>query len=335
MAGETEETGGSFEAIAGCLSRSSRERPALGEGASRLDTAGMKHRTLDFRDHRRELDENRHVYAVISRRAGGLSIGLNLNADKVCNFDCPYCQVDRRSPGGPREVDLERLEAELSHLLGLLRSGTLWQVPPFDTAAPALRQVYDIAWAGDGEPTSSSAFGDSVDRVVALRERFELPAVRLHLLSNATLFQRPAVAQALDRFTAAGGVIWGKLDAGTEPWFHLVDGTRLPFQRVLDNLALASTRWRLVLQCLFISWQGQGPSDEEITAWVGRIEALLAQGGRIEEVQITSIARRPAQRSVGLVETARLEEIAARAAALGVPVRVFPGVDPGPDPAQG
>lgn len=292
----------------------------------------METRTLDFRDHRRELDDNRHVYAVISRRAGGLSIGLNLNADKVCNFDCPYCQVDRRSPGGPRQVDLARLESELAHLLGLYKSGTLWQVPPFDTAAPALRRVYDIAWAGDGEPTSATAFGDSVDLVVALRERFELPEVRLHLLSNATLFHRPAVAQALDRLTSAGGVIWGKLDAGTEPWFRLVDGTNLPFQRVLDNLALASRRWRLVLQCLFISWQGQGPSDLEIAAWAGRIEALLEQGGRIEEVQVTSIARRPADARVGLVPTARLEEIAALAAALGLPVRVSPGLDPGPDP---
>lgn len=295
----------------------------------------MEPRTLDFRDHRRELDDNRHVYAVISRRAGGLSIGLNLNADKACNFDCPYCQVDRTVPGGPRTVDLARLDAELSHLLGLVQAGTLWQVPPFDTAAPALRRVHDIAWAGDGEPTSSAAFGPSVDRVAALRERFALPEVRLHLLTNATLFHRPAVADALDRFTAAGGVIWGKLDAGTEPWFRIVDGTTLPFQRVLDNLGLAARRWRLVLQCLFVSWEGQGPSDAEITAWARRIEDLLGKGGRVEEVQVTSIARRPADPRVGLVSSARLEEIAARAAALGVPVKVFPGLDPGPASPRG
>ncbi|HNC96138.1 MAG TPA: radical SAM protein, partial [Myxococcota bacterium] len=58
-------------------------------------------RRLDFADHRRDLGDNRYIYAVVSRRARGLSIGINLNPDKVCNFDCPYCQVDRRVPGGP------------------------------------------------------------------------------------------------------------------------------------------------------------------------------------------------------------------------------------------
>ena len=47
-------------------------------------------RRLDFKDHRRELDANRYVYAVVSRRARGLSIGVNINPDKACNFACPY-----------------------------------------------------------------------------------------------------------------------------------------------------------------------------------------------------------------------------------------------------
>jgi hypothetical protein len=91
-------------------------------------------RQLDFRDHRRELGDNRFVYAVVSRRAGGLSIGLNLNPDKVCNFDCPYCQVDR-SPKGlenlTRGVDVARLSAELDGLLAWVKDGSLWSRAPF------------------------------------------------------------------------------------------------------------------------------------------------------------------------------------------------------------
>ena len=41
---------------------------------------------------------NRFVYAVISARARGLSLGVNVNPDKKCNFDCSYCEVDRRHP---------------------------------------------------------------------------------------------------------------------------------------------------------------------------------------------------------------------------------------------
>ncbi len=50
------------------------------------------------RDHRRTFRENLYVYAVVSRRSKGISIGINLNPDKICNFDCIYCQVDRKTP---------------------------------------------------------------------------------------------------------------------------------------------------------------------------------------------------------------------------------------------
>ncbi len=287
----------------------------------------MTERTLDFTDHRRELDDNRYIYAVVSRRSGGLSIGINLNPDKVCNFDCPYCQVDRTTPGGDRNVDLDRLEAELDHLLGLVASGGLWQVPPFSSAAPEHRRVNDIAWAGDGEPTTSAAFGPSIEIVERLRRAHGLDDVKLHLLTNATLFQRPRVAAAMDRFTELGGVTWGKLDAGTQPWFELVDGTKLKLHRVLDNLAVAAQRWRLVLQCMFMQWEGQGPDDAEIAAWAGRIGDILAAGGRIEEVQVYSVARKPADPRVGVVPLARLEEIADAVRPLGVQVTVYPGVE--------
>ena len=90
-------------------------------------------RRLDFRDHRRDLDRNTYVYAVVSRRARGLWIGVNLNPDKACNFDCPYCQVDRTTPGGPARVDLDALRGELAALLAEAAGGGLWTRPPVPT----------------------------------------------------------------------------------------------------------------------------------------------------------------------------------------------------------
>ncbi len=57
-----------------------------------------KHKTTLFTQHSRSWQSNRYVYPVISRRSKGLSIGVNLNPDKVCNFDCVYCCVDRTHP---------------------------------------------------------------------------------------------------------------------------------------------------------------------------------------------------------------------------------------------
>ena len=270
-------------------------------------------RRLDFTDHSRKLADNRYVYAVVSRRSRGLSIGINLNPDKVCNFACPYCQVDRTIPGGARQVDLDVLEAELSGLLTLFSSGQLWQMPPFDTAAPALRRVNDIAFAGDGEPTACRVFDGAVQRVAAVRDAHNLSDVRLHLLTNATLFHRPKVAAGLASLQRAGGEVWAKLDAGTAAWFALIDGTSLPFERVLANIESAARVNPLVLQCMFHALDGQGPSPAEVAAWAGRIDTILAAGGRIRMVQVYSVARKPADPRVTPLSREALEAIAAAA----------------------
>ena len=61
--------------------------------------------------HARTYQQNRFVYPVLSRRSGGLSLGINLNPDKVCNFDCIYCQVDRVEQSETRFVETDRLLA--------------------------------------------------------------------------------------------------------------------------------------------------------------------------------------------------------------------------------
>ncbi|MEX0791938.1 MAG: radical SAM protein, partial [Pirellulaceae bacterium] len=63
--------------------------------------------------HERGFEANKFVYPVLSRRSKGISLGVNLNPDKRCNFDCIYCQVDRRSESETRFVETERYFAEL------------------------------------------------------------------------------------------------------------------------------------------------------------------------------------------------------------------------------
>jgi pyruvate-formate lyase-activating enzyme len=275
-------------------------------------------RRLDFRDHRRELDANRYVYAVVSRRARGLSIGVNLNPDKVCNFDCPYCQVDRTTPGGTARIDLPTLGRELGALLERVRRGDLWTRPPFDTTAPALRRVADIAFAGDGEPTTTPEFPAAARAARELRDR-EAPGVPLRLLTNATLFHKDRVRAALADFDE----LWCKLDAGTEAWFHRVDGTRIPFRLVLDNLLLVARERPIVVQSLFPAFEGAGPGEDEIAAWAERLRAIAGAGGRIALVQVYTVARRPADPGVRALGRESLEAIAERARSVGLAAEVF------------
>jgi len=269
-------------------------------------------RRLDFEDHRRELDANRYVYAVVSRRARGLSVGVNLNPDKACNFDCPYCQVDRGTPGGPSRVDVADLAAELEDLLRRA-AADLWTRPPFDTVAPDLRRLADVAFAGDGEPTTPPEFPDAARAARAIRDRLA-PRVPLRLLTNATLFHKDRVRAALADFDE----LWCKLDAGSEAYFRVVDGTRLPFRRVLDNLLLVARERPIVVQSLFLTLDGAGPVDAEIAAWVVRLREIVEGGGRIAHVQVYTVARTPSDPRVGALAASRLDEVVAAARAAGL-----------------
>jgi wyosine [tRNA(Phe)-imidazoG37] synthetase (radical SAM superfamily) len=286
---------------------------------------GGVERILDHVDHRRDLGSNRYVYAVVSRRARGLSIGINLNPDKVCNFDCPYCQVDRAIPGAPPDIDVDVLADELSRLLGWVADGTLWEHPPFHTVAPALRRVADIAFAGDGEPTSPAAFPLATRAVRETRDRFGV-AVPIRLLTNATLLHRERVAAALPDIDE----VWAKLDAGTEAWFRRIDGTTFPFARILRNLGELSRQRPIVIQSMWASLGGEVPDTAERDAWAGRLSDILAAGGQIDRVQVYTVARRPSDPTVGALDAAALADIAARVTALAIPVEVH-----GPPEASG
>ena len=270
---------------------------------------------LNFTDHRRALLNNTYIYAVISRRAQGLSIGINLNVDKSCNFDCPYCQVDRRVPGGERKVNVELLGKELEHLLSLVEEGTLWEIPPFNTASPHMRVVRDISFAGDGEPCSSPQFAQAVDCVGKIYKRFDLEHVRYQLLTNATLFHKKHVQEALNIFWSDGGMVWAKLDAGTEEWFARVDGTQYPFAKVLKNIAWAGQKAEIVLQSMFHRFGSEYPSVYEQEQWAERIREFVESGVKIKLVQVYSTARAPADEQVISLSKEELQGIAAVARA--------------------
>jgi wyosine [tRNA(Phe)-imidazoG37] synthetase (radical SAM superfamily) len=275
-------------------------------------------RALSFTDHGRDLEQNRYIYAVVSRRARGLSIGVNLNPDKVCNFDCPYCQVDRTTPGGSAAIELLVLTDELEDLLGQVQAGTLWRHPLFATAPPGLRRLADIAFAGDGEPTSPKEFPAVARAVRELRDRRGL-SLPLRLITNATFLDRPRVKAALPFFDE----LWCKLDAGTEAYFHKVDGTRFPFRKVLENLLEAARERPIVIQSMFLTWEGAGPVEAEIEAYVERLREIARGGGRIDLVQIYTVARRPADKRVGSLTDERLEEIASRVRAEGLRAEIY------------
>jgi wyosine [tRNA(Phe)-imidazoG37] synthetase (radical SAM superfamily) len=280
--------------------------------------------SLTESSHPRHFRENVYVYPVLSRRSGGVSVGINLNPDKACNFDCIYCQVDRTKTPQERFVGLPKLLAELESILsGLLPGGRLWDEAEFATLPPEKRKVADIAFSGDGEPTTFKNFYEVIESCVRVKESAEARSVpsaraKVVIISNTTGFDRPEVKRAFAFLDAHNGEIWAKLDAGTPAYFKAIDATDFPFDKVLKNIAECALERPTVIQSCFMRVHGTGPSADEITAFIGCLNEikLASEDGKgrggIKRVQVYTVARDPALSIVSSLSDVEVEAIAQR-----------------------
>ena len=107
--------------------------------------------TLTTSNHDRDVAGLKYVYPVLSRRAGGLSIGINFNTNNACNWRCIYCQVPDLKIGAAPEMNFQLLEQELRYFLDDVLNGDFYQRFQVDENK---RTIKDIAISGNGEPTS-------------------------------------------------------------------------------------------------------------------------------------------------------------------------------------
>ncbi len=275
-----------------------------------------------FSQHSRQWRDFTYVYPVISRRAKGLSIGVNLNPDKACNFDCIYCQVDRGLPPLVRNVDIAVLRSELRQLVGNYRQ--LFDEEQFRHIAPEYRRLNDIAFSGDGEPTASPVFDQAARLAAEIKDEFGLRTVKIVVITDACFLTRPKVAQTLRFLDEHQGEVWAKLDAGTEAYFKLVNRASHTLARVLDNILAAARVRPIVIQSLFMRVHGEAPGADEITAYVERLKNILENGGRLALVKVYTVARRTTEPYVTALSETELADIAERVRPLGVPVEVYP-----------
>jgi hypothetical protein len=223
-----------------------------------------------------------------------------------------------------KTVDLETVSAELDTLLARAVSGEIFDEPPFDSAPDRLKVLADIAFSGDGEPTSFRGFFDAIRRAVAAKERAGVPDLPVRILTNGIDLDREEVVDALAWLDGRGGEVWAKLDAGTEGYYERIARTSTPLAKVLGNLTAAARLRPIVIQALFMAIDDAPPPEPEIGAWLGRLEEIRDGGGRVKLVQVYTVARAPAEGYVSPLPLDELERIAGLVRdRLGVPADAY------------
>jgi len=254
---------------------------------------------------------HRFIYTVISPRARGLSVGVNMNPDKRCNFDCVYCEVNRLEPLRESRLDVPVMMAELERTLELVGSGGLRERPCYRSTPPELLELRHVALSGEGEPTLCPNFVEAVESVVHLRARGRFPFFKLVLITNASGLDRPEVAEGLRLFTPRDEV-WAKLEIGTQEYMNRVNRPDCPLEKILTNVLLLARQRPVIIQSLFPSIGGETPPASEIEAYVQRLRELREVGAQIARVQIYSATRPPAHSECGHLPLRTLSAIAHR-----------------------
>lgn len=276
---------------------------------------------LTTTDHNRDVVGLKYVYPVISRRAGGVSVGINLNVNNACNWRCIYCNVPNLTRGSPPPIELSVLERELRGFLDDLLHGDFMQ----RYVNEADRQLQDIAFSGNGEPTSAKEFPQVLVLVEQVLRDFDLLGkIKVRLITNGSLMDKPSVLESMKHLARLNGEVWFKVDGGSKVAIARVNDVTLNPESHLQRLRQCAIVCPTFVQTCMFGLDGSPPSELEISDYLTLVEQakdvikgvhLYGLARRSEQVEVERLSRLPA---------AWLEAIAQRIRARGITVHVSP-----------
>lgn len=282
-----------------------------------------------------------YVYPVVSRRAAGVSIGVNLNVNNACNWACVYCQVPQLKRGAaPARLDQHQLRQELGFTLGQILDGTFIQ----DYVPEGLRRLNDIAFSGNGESTSSVHFPAAVEIVIQLlRARDLLGQVKVVVITNGSFALRPAVqgafkalgeevlvsapAPASEKIRKAVGEVWFKVDRARPEDIRRINHVQIQPALILKRLVATARACPTWVQTCMVAWDRVPPPEPEVKAYLDFLGQALEQGIVLQGVLLYSLARpsyQPEAPRISALPLSWLEALAQRIQSLGLSVKVTP-----------
>ncbi len=282
-------------------------------------------------DHDRDSADMTYVYPVVSRRAGGVSVGVNLNPNNACNWACVYCQVPGLQRGTAPAIDLAQLESELRAMLAEILHGDFMR-----TRVPeGARRLNDVALSGNGEPTSAREFPEAIELIGRVMADFGLAvhggtpekSVKLVLITNGSLADRPRVQAGLKRMAALNGEVWFKFDSATAAGMRAINQTRISPEKQFERLSVASRLCPTWLQTCVFAIDGAPPSETEQAAYLDAVARMRRERLPVQGVLLYGLARpsmQPQAARLSALPAAWLDAYADRIRAAGLPVKVSP-----------
>jgi wyosine [tRNA(Phe)-imidazoG37] synthetase (radical SAM superfamily) len=196
------------------------------------------------------------------------------------------------------------------------------------------RHLKDIAFSGNGEPTSAKEFPEVVLLVGNILREFNLlgdklsaiqvEPIKVRLITNGSLMDKQSVLDSLDELAKCNGEVWFKIDAGTKEGIARINDVNLNPQSHIMRLKKCLEVCPTFIQTCMFGFDGQPPSERDVAAYL----ALIGQvKDVIQGVHLYGLARPSYQaeaEKLSRLPIEWLEIVAQRIRQLGLTVYVNP-----------
>ena len=276
---------------------------------------------LTTENHDRDLRGYKYVYPVVSRRAGGLSVGINLNTNNACNWRCIYCQVPNLVRGAPLPVSLPDLNFELTSFLQKVMVGNYLS----EEIPEEMRRLNDIAFSGNGEPTSSPNFSDVVELVAQARSDLSVDAsVKTVLITNGSLIHQKDVQLGIRRIKTITGEVWFKVDSVTKEGVARINDSPFSLRKTSSNLETVASLCDTWIQTCVFDFDGLPPSEHEQNSYLKFLRDV-ALNANVRGVLLYGVARKsyqPEAPRISRLDLSWLESFSKKILDLGLAVKI-------------
>lgn len=260
---------------------------------------------LTITDHRRDSLALNYIYVVDSRRAGGLSIGINLNTNNACNWRCIYCQVPNLRRGNAPAANLELLEHELGSVLDDILHDDFFDKYNIRSEN---RTIRDLAISGNGEPTTCKNFDQVIKQIGRVLETAGLNnRLKPVLITNGSLVNQSRVQKGIAYLSALNGEVWFKLDSATDAGIKNINNASISIAKIRRHLEITANLCPTWIQTCVFGLKGEPPSKREQEEYIHFLSSVLKQGTRLHGVLLYGIARPSKQKEASSLSRLPME----------------------------
>ena len=274
---------------------------------------------LTITNHDRNIFQGKYIYPVVSRRAGGLSLGINLNTNNACNWQCIYCEVPNLVRGKPEPINLQELESELDYWLDqIINKSFLSQYTKSKT------EFKDIAFSGNGEPTASKQFKDVIGILIKKINEYKLDKIIIiRLITNGSYMANPVIQESLSLISHFNREIWFKIDRMNKDDIQAVNQVNLSLATIKKNLEAALKNSPTVIQTCLFRLNDKLPSLESLDAYTNFLKPYEKKIKGIHLYSLARLSEQPSQKELTRLTKSELEVIASKIKLLNIPIQIF------------